>query len=107
MVAVFPDRAHRTGAFRREPAEDLAGPRRVAGGGRPFMARGWPPVREILERSGEGEEGAFGPLLLLEGRTAAGSERTAVVRDGRDPVRVGRARVRVLDDSCGHAPESG
>ena len=90
-----------------EPFEDFAGPRRGAGGGRPFLARGWPPVSEILERSGEGEEGAFGRLLLLEGRTAVGPECAAVVRDGRDPDGVGRARVRVLDDSCGHAPESG
>ena len=91
------------GAFRREPSEDFAGPRRRAGAGRPFMARGWPPVSEILERSGEGEEGAFGRLLLLEGRTAAGPERAAVGRDGGDPDGVGRARVRVLHDSCGHA----
>jgi hypothetical protein len=40
------------------------------------MARGWQPVREILERSGEGEEGAFGRFLLLERRTAPGPERT-------------------------------
>ena len=93
VVAVFPDGAHRAGAFRREPAEDFAGPRRRAGAGRPFMARGWQPVGEILERSGEGEEGAFGRLLLLEGRTAAGPERAAVGRDGRDPDGVGRARV--------------
>ncbi len=41
VVAVFPDGAHRAGAFRREPSEDLAGPRRRAGADRPFMARGW------------------------------------------------------------------
>jgi hypothetical protein len=45
------------------------------------MARGWQAVSEILERSGEGEEGAFGRLLLLEGRTAPGPERAAVVRE--------------------------
>jgi hypothetical protein len=33
----------------------------------PLMARGWQPVREILERSGQGEERAFGRFLLLEG----------------------------------------
>src|ERR671918_586531 len=70
------------------------------------MARGWPPVSEILERSGEGEEGVFGRLLLLERRAPAGSECAAVVRDGGDPDGVGRARVRVLHDSCGHAPGS-
>lgn len=51
------------------------------------MARGWPPVSQVLERSGEGEEGVCGRLLLLEGGTASGSERAAVGRDGRDPVR--------------------
>src|SRR5262249_37940220 len=71
------------------------------------MARGWPPVSEILERSGEGEEGTFGRLLLLEWRTAAGCGLPAVVRDGRDSNGVGRARVGVLDHSCGEAPRSG
>ena len=45
--------------------------------------------REILERSGEGAEGAFGRFfgrfLLLEGRTAPGPECTATGRDGRNP----------------------
>ena len=63
------------------------------------------PVSEILERSGEGEEGAFGHLLLLERRTAAGPERAAVGRDGGDPAGVRRSRGRVLHDSLGHAPE--
>src|SRR5437764_2702392 len=42
--------------------------RRRAGGGRPLMAGGWHPVSEILERSGEGEEGPFGlaPEGLVE-----------------------------------------
>src|SRR5262245_26455236 len=69
------------------------------------MARGWQPVSEILERSGQGEEGAFGHLLLLERRAAAGPERAEVGGDWRDPDGIGRARVRVLDDTCGHAPE--
>ena len=64
------------------------------------------PVSQILERSGEGEEGAFRRLLLLEGRTAAGPERAAVGRDGGDPDGVRRSRVRVLHNSCGHGPES-
>jgi len=54
----------------------------------------WQPVSEILERSGEGEEGAFGRLLLLEGRTAPGPERAAVERDGGDPDGVRRSRGR-------------
>ena len=58
-------------------------------------------VREILERSGEGEEGAFGHLLLLEGRTAPRPERAAAGRDGRDPAGVRRSRLRLLHDSGG------
>ena len=61
---------------------------------------------QILERSGEGEEGAFGHLLLLEGRTAPGPERAAAGRDGRDPAGVRRSRGRLLHDPCGHAPEA-
>ena len=45
VVAVFPDGAHRAGAFRREPPADLARPRRRAGAGRPLMARGWHACR--------------------------------------------------------------
>ena len=60
-------------------SRDRAGALEVAGA---VMARGWQPVCEILERSGEGEERAFGRLLLLEGRTAAEPERAAVVWDG-------------------------
>jgi hypothetical protein len=40
----------------------------------------------------------------LEGRTAAGRERAAVRGHGRDPAGVGRSRIRILDDSCGHSP---
>ena len=69
------------------------------------LARGWQAVSEILERGGEGEEGAFGRLLLLEGRTAPGPERTAAGRDGRDPAGVRRSRVRVLHDAFGRARE--
>ena len=90
------------GAFGREPLADLARPRRGAGAGRPLMARGWHPVRAILERSGEGEEGPSRHLLLLEWRTASAPERAAVGRDGRDPDRVRRSRGRVLDNSFGH-----
>ena len=70
------------------------------------MARGRHPVSEILERSGEGEEGVGGRLLLLEGRTAAAAGRATVGRDGGNPNGVGRARVRVLHDSFGHGSES-
>ena len=45
--------------------------------------------------------------VVEERRTAAGSGLPAVVRNGRDSNGVGRARVRVLDDSCGQAPGSG
>ena len=85
VVAVFPDGTHRAGAFRREPAEDFAGPRRHAGVDRPFVARGRHPVSEILERSAEGDEGVFERVLRLEGRTAAAAERAAVGRDGGNP----------------------
>src|SRR5256886_4681280 len=36
----------------------------ATGADRPLLARGWQPVSEILERSGEGGEGAFASLLL-------------------------------------------
>src|SRR5882724_10318292 len=71
-----------------------------------ILARGRHPVSEILERSGEGEEGVSGRLLLLEGRTAAAAGRPTVGWDGGNPNGVGRVRVRVLHDLCGHAPES-
>src|SRR5207244_2000883 len=89
-----------------EPLADLPKPRRRAGSGRPFLARGWHSVSEILERGGEGEEGTVWRLLLLEGRTAPAPERAAVGRDRGDPVGVRRSRGRVLHDACGHAPES-
>ena len=79
----------------RDGALDLA---------RPLLARGWHAVSAILERSGEGEEGAPRHLLLLEGRTAPAPERAAVGRNGRDPTRVRRSRGRVLHDSFGHSP---
>ena len=82
---------------------DLARPRRGAGSGGPLMARGWHTVSAILERSGEGEEGSFRHLLLLERRTAPAPERAAVGRDGRDPTRVRRSRGRVLDHSFRHS----
>ena len=85
---------------------DFAGPRRRAGGGRPFMAREWQSVGQILERSGQGEKGACRHLLLLEGGTADGPERTAVGGDGRDPAGVRRPRVRVLHDASRHRPEA-
>ena len=84
MVAVLLDGAQPAGAFRREPPPDLARPRRRARGAWPLMAGRWQAVSEILERSGEGEEGAFGHLLLLEWRTAPGPQRAAVGRDGGD-----------------------
>ena len=102
LVAVFPDGAQRPGAFGREPPADLARSRRGSGGARPLVAGGWLPVRAVLERSGEGEEGSTRRLLLLEGRTTSAPERAAVGRDGRDPTRVRRSRRRVLDNSLGH-----
>ena len=56
-------------------------------------------VGALLERGGEGEEGALGHLLLLEGRTAPGPERAAVRRNRGDPAGVRRPRDRVLDHS--------
>ena len=91
-------------AFGREPLANLAKPRRGAGSGGPLMARGWHAVSAILERSGEGEEGSFRPLLLLERRTAPAPERAAVGRHGRNPPRVCRSRGRVLDNSLRHSP---
>ncbi len=76
-----------------------------AGGRRPLVAGGRQSVREILERGGEGEEGAFGCLLLLEGRTAPGPERAAAGRDRGDPAGVCRSRGRLLHDACGRDPE--
>ena len=58
---------------------------------------------QILERSGEGEEGAFWRFLLLEGRTAPGPERTAAGGDRRNPAGVRRSRGRVLHNSFGCA----
>ena len=106
VVAVFPDGAQPAGAFGREPPADLARPRRRAGGESAAHGRRMARLSaQILERSGEGEEGSFGHLLLLEGRTAPGPERAAVGRDGGDPDRVRRSRGRVLHDSFGHGPE--
>ena len=82
VVAVLLDGAQLQGAFGREPAADLARPRRRAGGERPLVARGRHPVRALLERSREGAEGSAGRLLLLERRTASGPERAAAGRDG-------------------------
>ncbi len=92
VVAVLPDGARSAGAFRREPYADLARPRRRAGT--------WQE-----DGSGEGEEGAFGRLLLLERRTAPAPERTTAGRDGRNPAGVRRSRGRVLHDSFGRERE--
>src|SRR5262245_9444356 len=70
------------------------------------MAGGRQPVSEILERSDEGEERAFGHFLLLEGRTTSGRERAAAGRDRRDPDGVRRSRGWIRHDSYGHPPES-
>ena len=59
---------------------------------------------QILERGGEGAEGAFGHLLLLEGRAAPRPERAAAGRDRGDPDRVRRSRRRLLHDAS-DAPE--
>ena len=105
VVAVLPDGAQHSRAFRREPPSNLATPRRGAGAGWTLMARGWQAVSEILVRSVEGEARTFGHLLLLEGGTASGSERTAAIRDRRNPAGVRRPRGRILHDSFGHACE--
>ena len=105
VVAVLPDGAQPSRAFRREPPSNLARPRRRAGAARPLLAGGWQAVSEMVVRSVEGEEGAFGRLLLLEGGTASGFERTAAGRDGRDPAGIRRSRVRILHDSFGRARE--
>ncbi|MER8474259.1 nucleotide-binding protein [Mesorhizobium sp. M1328] len=52
------------------PPAHLASPRRYAGAAWPLMAGGRHSVRQILERSPEGEEGACRRFLLLERRTA-------------------------------------
>src|SRR5262249_11823725 len=104
VVAVFPDGPHRGGTFSREPSSHLAGPQRRAGGRRTWVAGERPLVVEILERSGEGEKGAWGCFLLLERGTAARSERAAVARHGGDSAGVSRSRFRILDDSYRHGP---
>ena len=63
----FPDGAYRPGAFRGKPAEHFAKSRRHAGVDGSFMARGRHPVSEILERSGEGEEGVGGVFYYWKG----------------------------------------
>ena len=88
LVAVLPDRAEPARAFRPEPAPHHARPRRRARAARPFLAGGRPAVGKILERSGEGEESAVGPLLLLAGRAAPRRQRAAAGRDRRIPARV-------------------
>jgi hypothetical protein len=107
VVAVLPDAARPSRAFGREPPADLARPGRRGGATRPLLARGWQAVSEMVVRSVEGEEGAFGRLLLLERGTASGFERTAAARDGRNPAGLRRSRVRVLHDCLGHARERG
>src|SRR3989442_1732413 len=70
------------------------------------MAREWQPVSEVLERSGEREKGVFGGLLLLEGRTAHGSERAAARGDWGDSDRVRRSRIRLLDNTSREGTKS-
>src|SRR3546814_9106545 len=72
LVAILADGAHREGAFHPGPPQDFARSRRRARKDGPRVAGGWTPVGTILERGGEGEGRVLGPLLLLEGRAAAG-----------------------------------
>ena len=75
------------------------------GGERPLMAGRRQAVGAVLERGGEGEEGAVGHLLLLERRTATRPERAAAGRDRGDPAGVRRSRGRLLHDAVGHASQ--
>ena len=59
------------------------------------MAGGWKSVGEILVRSGEGEEGAFGRFLFLEGRTAP--DPNAPQLDG-----VGEILLKSVDRAAGY-----
>src|SRR5262245_6499298 len=68
------------------------------------MAGRWRPLVQVLERSGKGDAGPFGYLLLLERRTAAESRCTATGRDGRDSSGVRRPRIGLLDNSLGQGP---
>ena len=106
VVAILPVGTQRERAFRRKPPAHLARRQRRAGGAWPLMAGGRHFVRQILERGHEGEEGACRRLLLLERRTATRPERTAIVRNGRDPAGVCRSRRRVLDDPFGRSPRA-
>ena len=101
MVAVLLDGAHRKGAVRAEPPEDFARSQRRAGVVGPFMAGGWKPLGEILERGGEGEGKVFRHLLLLERRAAVGPECAAARRNRRDPTGIRRPRIRLLHDARG------
>ena len=72
--------------------------------GRSWQEDGTLSARYWSEAAKERKDPA-GRLLLLERRTAAGPERAAVGRDGRDPMRVRRSRGRLLHDSLGNRPE--
>ena len=107
VVAVFPDGAHRRGAFGDEPVADLARPQRDVGGVRPLMAGGWHAVSAILERSGTGKEGSPRRLLLLERRTAPTSKRACGGWDGGDQTRIRGSRRGLLDHVFGTLPNVG
>ena len=94
VVAVLSDGTRPSGAFRREPAPDLARPGRRAGAERPIVAGGWHPVREVLERSGE------------RGRSLRASSTTGR-ENGRDPNApqlegTGEIRVESADRATGY-----
>ena len=79
-------------------------------GGLELRGRSWQKDGSLSARywseAAKGVEGAFGRLLLLEGRTAPRPERAAFGRDGGNQDGVRRPRGRVLHDSCGNAPQS-
>src|SRR5262249_20413196 len=89
VVAILPDGAQPRRAFSRKPPPGYTRPRRRAATRWPGVAGRWPVVREVLERSRAGKEGALGSLLLLEWRAAASSERAEVGWDRGDPAGVG------------------
>jgi len=59
------------------------------------------PVRPLLERGGQGDEGPHGHLLRLEGRAPAPPERTRDLWHRRDQARDSGPRVRLLDHPVG------
>ena len=96
VVAVLADGARAARAVRREPAADLARPRRRAGGKRPLMAGGWQPVREVLERGGE-ESGRSRRASSTIGRENGPGIRTR--RSWRGPGRSGWSPRIALPDT--------